>query len=140
MQPVIPCLEIFVPLVGGNDDIDGMSTFRNIEGPLAGFNTGNGLGLGQLPSRAPVDSADMTNSFVWVLSMSLIDTLYSMRCCHNYPRPRCCRTTSDRSKVVLPLDARHRMGRNRREGRHHLARPVGRRMRGRPTPRKGSRL
>ena len=71
---------------------------------------GNGLGLRQLPSRAPIDSADMTNSFVRVLSMSLIDTLYSMRCCHNCFLWGCCCLICAEHGASRSNDTMHRSG------------------------------
>ena len=62
-------LQVFMAIVGGYNYPNGSPVNADEELPLVGFYSGNGLGFGHFPWLAIVDSTNVVDAFVEVLSI-----------------------------------------------------------------------
>ena len=65
-----------------NDHPHAVSRHANVEAPLAAFDIQDCFFLSNLPRLAVVESADVSDSFMGVISIRFVDAFYLVRICH----------------------------------------------------------
>src|SRR5882762_4232242 len=84
MDAVVPCLKILMPIVDGDNNVNGMPSFTNVEMPFMAFNSGDSFLLRYLPTTSiGIYPANMTNPLVRIRAISFVDATDPVTFCHN---------------------------------------------------------
>lgn len=86
MNAISSCLDVLIPVVCGDDNINGAATFSDKELPFAGFDFSNGLIDRLLPATAvSVLATDIFDPLMRIHSVSFVDATDAYAFGHSGP-------------------------------------------------------